>query len=259
MRFNFAFLYAAVFIVVAGCNSNSTTASAPKTDSVAGPKGAGHLTKLLIDDTKVGTGDAIENHDEAWVLYKGKLANGTVFDTNMKKDGEPFHVMVGQGAVIKGWDQGLIGMKKGGKRKLSVPYNLGYQDRSMGKIPAFSDLYFEIELLDVLKAKHADEILADDVKQGTGREAKSGDVVTVEYDAAAQGQVYETTKELKKPLILKIGADQSTVRGFDEALVGMKVGGVRTVKVPPLMTMTMQNDKLRSQVVTFTVRLVSIK
>jgi FKBP-type peptidyl-prolyl cis-trans isomerase len=117
------------------------------------PSKAKHLVKLGIVDVKVGTGDAVAAGDEVWVIYTGKFVNGQVFDSNAKPGAEPFHFTVGKGSVIQGWDQGLIGMKKGGKRKLSIPFILAYGVQGRQGIPPQSDLYFDVELKDVLKKK----------------------------------------------------------------------------------------------------------
>jgi len=77
------------------------------------------------------------------------LADGTEFDSSWSR-GKPFQCVIGTGRVIKGWDQGIMGMRVGGKRKLLVPAHLGYGARSVGSIPPDSDLAFEIELLEVL-------------------------------------------------------------------------------------------------------------
>ena len=81
------------------------------------------------------------------VNYTGKLENGTVFDTSVGK--QPFEFMLGAGQVIPGWDQGLRGMKVGGKRTLTIPPSLAYGEHAVGDIPANSTLIFEVELLDV--------------------------------------------------------------------------------------------------------------
>ena len=81
--------------------------------------------------------------------YTGWLLDGTKFDSSHDR-GQPFCCVIGTGRVIKGWDQGLMGMKVGGKRKLIVPAHLGYGERQVGKIAPHSDLTFEIELLEVL-------------------------------------------------------------------------------------------------------------
>jgi len=78
----------------------------------------------------------------------GTLTDGTKFDSSVDR-GQPFDFELGAGRVIKGWDEGVAGMKVGGKRKLVIPPDLGYGGRAIGKIPANSTLIFEVELLDV--------------------------------------------------------------------------------------------------------------
>ena len=81
------------------------------------------------------------------VNYTGKLENGTVFDTSVGK--APIQFPLGQGYVIKGWEQGLLGMKVGGKRLLIIPPDMAYGDKATGPIPANSTLLFEVELVGV--------------------------------------------------------------------------------------------------------------
>jgi len=104
--------------------------------------------ELEKEDLVVGTGDReVKTGDEVQVHYTGRLwKNGFKFDSSVGK--EPFDLKVGEG-VIEGWSQGVLGMKKGGKRKLVIPAKLGYGDRgSPPKIPADAALIFDIELLD---------------------------------------------------------------------------------------------------------------
>jgi peptidylprolyl isomerase len=108
-------------------------------------------SELKIETLKQGTGDKVtKSGDMISVHYTGTLENGTKFDSSLDR-GTPFKFDLGAGQVIKGWDQGLIGMKVGEKRKLTIPPSLGYGDRAMGdKIPANSVLIFEVELLEIL-------------------------------------------------------------------------------------------------------------
>ncbi len=106
-------------------------------------------TELQVTDLQEGTGKTCVKGALISTHYTGWLDDGTVFDSSLKK-GQPFQCVIGTGRVIKGWDQGLIGMKVGGKRKLVVPAHLGYGERQIGQIPPDSNLIFEIELLEVL-------------------------------------------------------------------------------------------------------------
>ncbi|MBX3221656.1 MAG: FKBP-type peptidyl-prolyl cis-trans isomerase [Labilithrix sp.] len=105
-------------------------------------------TSLGIKDVTVGSGRAVKTGDTVKVHYVGTLADGTEFDQSRKR-GQPFSFTVGNGTVIKGWEQGLVGMKVGGKRKLTIPSDLAYGDRGVGTIPPKSTLFFEIDLVSI--------------------------------------------------------------------------------------------------------------
>ena len=94
-------------------------------------------------------GDKPTADDTVEVHYTGWLTDGKKFDSSVDR-GRPFSFRLGQGQVIKGWDEGVAGMKPGGKRKLFVPAKLGYRDQAKGNIPPNSDLVFEVELLEIL-------------------------------------------------------------------------------------------------------------
>ncbi len=102
---------------------------------------------LTIIDLVLGEGDEAESGKTVTVNYTGTLENGEQFDTSYGR--APFPFPLGGGRVIKGWDEGVAGMKVGGKRKLVIPPELGYGSRNMGPIPANSTLIFEVELLKV--------------------------------------------------------------------------------------------------------------
>lgn len=108
---------------------------------------------LAYEDLKVGTGAEAVNgkkisvHYTGWLNYGGK--RGSKFDSSVDK-GKPFTFTLGAGQVIKGWDEGVAGMKVGGKRTLWIPSSLGYGTRGAGTIiPPNADLIFDVELLDV--------------------------------------------------------------------------------------------------------------
>jgi len=111
---------------------------------------AGGVKELKIEDIRKGTGAAAQNGNTLTMNYKGQLLNGKVFDQSYGK--QPFTFTIGTGQVIKGWDQGILGMKVGGKRKLTIPADKGYGDRGAGQdIPGGATLVFEVELIEVKK------------------------------------------------------------------------------------------------------------
>ncbi len=105
--------------------------------------------QLKIEDLLLGSDKEVKNGDTIKVHYKGTLLDGSEFDSSYKRNA-PFETQIGVGAVIKGWDQGIPGMKVGGKRKLTIPPDLGYGSSGTGSIPPNSTLIFEVELIDVL-------------------------------------------------------------------------------------------------------------
>jgi FKBP-type peptidyl-prolyl cis-trans isomerase len=108
----------------------------------------GNINKLVIDDIVLGSGEEVKNGDTVSVHYVGKLQNGQEFD-NSHKRGETLTFKVGSGRVIKGWEEGLLGMKVGGQRILVIPPEMAYGDREVGPIPANSTLIFAIELVEI--------------------------------------------------------------------------------------------------------------
>jgi FKBP-type peptidyl-prolyl cis-trans isomerase len=103
---------------------------------------------LKIEDIVVGTGKEAKNGDLVVVHYSGTLLDGMKFDSSYDRK-RPFEFVLGAGEVIQGWDQGVLGMKIGGKRKLIIPSELAYGDRAVSVIPANSTLVFEVELLEI--------------------------------------------------------------------------------------------------------------
>jgi peptidylprolyl isomerase len=107
------------------------------------------MTELKIIDTVPGTGCEAHKGALVTVNYEGFLENGEKFDSSIER-GRPFKFVLGAGKVIRGWDQGLMGMKEGGKRTLEIPAHLAYGPRAIGKIPPNSNLIFHIELIESL-------------------------------------------------------------------------------------------------------------
>lgn len=102
---------------------------------------------LIIEDVTVGTGPVAKPGKRLSMRYIGKLENGKQFDANTA--GSPFSFVLGRGEVIKGWDQGLVGLAVGGERRLTIPAALAYGKQRLGGIPANSTLKFDVKLLAV--------------------------------------------------------------------------------------------------------------
>ena len=116
--------------------------------STADDKAVASNTGLKIVDIKEGTGKEAKAGSNVKVHYTGWLESGEKFDSSLDRN-EPFPVTIGKTSVIKGWTEGLQGIKAGGKRKLIIPPELGYGGRGQGPIPANSTLIFEVEVLEV--------------------------------------------------------------------------------------------------------------
>ncbi|MEK7559578.1 MAG: FKBP-type peptidyl-prolyl cis-trans isomerase [Patescibacteria group bacterium] len=128
-------------------NTFNNTVKSPESPASAGPTTAA-VTELKIEDIVVGTGAEVKSGDTITAHYTGKLMDGTQFDSSVGKT--PFTTQIGVGNVIKGWDEGIVGMKVGGKRMLTIPGNLAYGEQgSPPVIPPNATLIFDIELLDV--------------------------------------------------------------------------------------------------------------
>ena len=105
---------------------------------------------LIIEDIIIGEGEEAKDFNKVIVNYTGKLEDGSIFDSSLKPGRSPFTFTLGSGSVIKGWDLGVKGMKVGGKRKLTIPSELGYGSRGAGGvIPPDATLIFEVDLIEV--------------------------------------------------------------------------------------------------------------
>lgn len=123
--------------------------SQPQTEINMDTPTASSSGELKIEDLQIGTGSAgVKIGDNISINYRGTLTDGTEFDSSYKRN-QPFETQIGVGQVIQGWDQGVIGMKVGGKRKLTIPPELGYGSRGAGTIPPNSTLIFEVELMGI--------------------------------------------------------------------------------------------------------------
>ncbi|MCC7429659.1 FKBP-type peptidyl-prolyl cis-trans isomerase [bacterium] len=203
---------------------------------------------LKYVDTVVGTGESPKQGDRVTVHYTGTLTDSakTKFDSSKDRN-QPFTFKIGEGQVIPGWDEGVMSMKVGGKRVLTIPPNLAYGERGAGGIiPPNSTLIFEVELLKTETPKPPVKIVIDESKVtktasgleyvdtvvGTGAAPQAGKVVTVHYTGQlTDGKQFDSSVERGEPFNFMIG-QQQVIPGWDEGVMSMKVGGKRILRIP---------------------------
>jgi len=205
-------------------------------------------SELVITDIIDGTGPVVQAGDTVWVDYTGiRSEDGVEFDNSYDR-GEPFRFTVGQGSVIDGWDQGLIGASAGTQRRLDIPAELAYGDQSPGGVIRAGDaLTFVIEVRAVVgsstaadapevaltPAETVTELVVDDAIVGDGDALAIGDTAIVHLRMARADnlvQLIDTWGDNNALLIEMV--DGFTVPGLFEGLQGMNVGGVRVLTIP---------------------------
>jgi FKBP-type peptidyl-prolyl cis-trans isomerase len=129
--------------LAAGCTAESTDAHRERIAQLSRA-----VTELQVRDLEVGAGAEASPGRTISVHYTGTLLDGTEFDSSRTR-GEPYEFQLGTGAVIPGWDEGLKGMRVGGRRELVIPSNMAYGRRGQGDIPPNAALRFDVELMDV--------------------------------------------------------------------------------------------------------------
>lgn len=201
------------------------------------------MTTLIKTDTKLGEGAEAQAGQTVIVHYTGWLYDesapdnkGEKFDSSLDRN-EPFDFPLGGGRVIRGWDEGVAGMKEGGQRTLTIPPEMGYGPRGAGNlIPPNATLVFDVKLLKVIRTEMAD------TRVGEGDEAQAGQYVTVHYtgwlfDKNApenKGVKFDSSRDRDEPFEFPLGMGH-VISGWDTGVQGMKVGGRRTLVIPPEM------------------------
>jgi peptidylprolyl isomerase len=147
MRRSLALCAALAVVLPAAVSADPSAAPKPHIKAAAAGKSVTTKSGLTYVDLVVGKGPMPKVGQTISVLYTGKLTNGKVFDSTSTRNNEPFETPIGVGQVIKGWDEGMLTMRVGGKRRLTIPPSLGYGSEAQGPIPPNSTLIFDVELL----------------------------------------------------------------------------------------------------------------
>ena len=181
---------------------------------------------LKIKDVKLGKGPAAAQYDIVSVHYTGTLTNGKKFDSSRDRN-QPFQFVLGAGQVIKGWDKGVLGMRPGGKRQLTIPADMGYGAEGAGDdIPPNSTLLFDIEVMDIHKPQ------VKILKEGTGPGAKAGDTVALHYTGTVNGKKFDSSYDGGQPMTIQLGRSRM-IPGFTQGVFGLKKGEKRVITIPP--------------------------
>jgi FKBP-type peptidyl-prolyl cis-trans isomerase len=228
----------------------------PMLIAISGCNSTPRLNHLEKTDLTVGKGEGAKSGDFVYVHYRGWLEDGTEFDSNGEGK-DPYSFVLGKASVIPGWDQGIVGMKEGGKRRLKIPPELGYGSQGNDKIPGNAVLNFDIEMVRVVPASDANTVTVRIITPGHGNACKVGDKVTISYVAKSMaGAKIDSSDDHGGLVTFHAGKDELTSRGLDSGIIGMKEGEVREVALPPNMSIApaaeMRNPGL--QLVTVTMK-----
>lgn len=201
---------------------------------------------IEVVDTERGTGEGAAHTDFVEVHYTGYLAeNNQKFDSSHDRQ-MPFRFQLGAGEVISGWDNGLVGMKVGGKRTLTISPEHGYGSRGAGNvIPPNATLIFEVEMLGITPLPKpwiyddADVYTTESGLQyviktvGEGEPVKDGDVIDIYYAGFFEdGDLFDTSENSPQSFMFTVGEGRA-IPGWEEGIKGIRLGEERIIIIPP--------------------------
>ncbi len=235
-------LAAALLLALAACGSTGTGGDETEEGNVVTTESG-----LVYEQLEKGDGPQPQVGDLVSVHYRGTLENGTEFDSSYSR-GEPITFPLGRGAVIQGWDEGIAMMNEGGKARLTIPPELGYGERGAGGvIPPNATLIFEVELVSVragapaapAEVQASDYVVTDsglkyyDLEVGDGPSPAQGQTAVVHYTGWLEdGTKFDSSLDRGQPFSFVLGTG-GVIKGWDEGVATMKVGGQRQMVIPP--------------------------
>lgn len=211
---------------------------------------AGKDTVKLPDGLKYiivskGKGAKVDSGMNVTLHYTGYLEGGKIFDSSVER-GEPITAPVGEGKMIKGWDEGFMQLHVGDKARLFVPYQLGLGEQGRGPIPAKANLTFDIEIISAQKSEAPQPFAVNGkdtvttasglkyivVQMGNGVKPANGQTVKVNYTGYfLNGKIFDSSVEIGKPFSFTLGANQ-VIKGWDEGIALMRIGGKTRFIIP---------------------------
>lgn len=211
---------------------------------------------LITQDYQLGEGPAAQVGSRLTLRYAGILDNGVVFDENRSLTSRPFRFRLPKRPRVRGWGLGLLGMKAKGRRKITVPSQLGYGasgdrgEEGAVPVPPNARLTYVVELLAVepppakakaesaftgpvlAKKRHRNGLVTKDYKLGTGPAAAPGDRLAIYYRGyLPDGSIFDESTSAGAPFQFRLG-DRMVIPGWNQGMQGMKPGALRSLKVP---------------------------
>jgi peptidylprolyl isomerase len=205
------------------------------------------LPQPTIVNLADGTGAAANRGDRIAINFRATFLNGQIIDSTYT--GAPYTFELGKRQLIQGYsrfgfpalDGAIQGMKVGGKRRVVLPPELAYGNLEVGPVPANTPLTFEVELLEVVPKGKDASLRTEEIEPGKGAEAVAGKTVVlhyrgkflngVQFDSSYDRENPETREKVAVPIEWTVGSEEM-IKGFDDGVKGMKVGGKRRVIVP---------------------------